>query len=162
MKTTATATAPPTRATPPSSNGFRPSTGAREPPLVVLDAVDVEAIDVLVLVALVLLEVDVSADVVDLPVVVVVKLLVVVDVILLVVEEVDALLVVVAVELVLLVVVVEVVLVVVDDVKVLEVVVVVVDTLTKLPKTAIGVTPPGGYALILPQSTTLLPVAFAL
>ena len=134
----------------------------REPPAVVLDAVDVEAIDFVVLVTLVCLEVDVSADVVDLPVVVVVELLVVVDVILLVVEEVDALLVVVAVELVRLVVVVEVVLVVVDDVKVLEVVVVVVDTLTKLPKTAIGVTPPGGYALILPQSTTLLPVALAL
>ena len=43
--------------------------------MVVLDAVDVEAIDVIVLVALVLLEVDVSADVVDLPVVVVVELL---------------------------------------------------------------------------------------
>ena len=133
----------------------------REPPAVVLDPVDVEAIDVVVLVTLVWLEVDVSADVVDLPVVVVVELLVVVEVILLVVEEVEALLVVVAVELVLLVVVVEVVLVVVDDVEVLEVVVVVVDTLTKLPKTAIGVTPPGGYALILPQSTTLLPAALA-
>ena len=129
--------------------------------MVVRDAVDVEAIDVVVLVALVWLEVDVSADVVDLPVVVVVELLVVVDVILLVVEEVEALLIVVAVELVLLVVVVEVVLVVVDDVKVLEVVVVVVETMTKLPKTAIGVTPPGGYALILPQSTILLPAALA-
>src|SRR5881296_3522053 len=138
MKTTATTTAPPS-ATPPSSNGFSPSMDEREPPAVVLDPVDVEAIDVVVLVTLVWLEVDVSADVVDLPVVVVVELLVVV--------EVEALLVVVAVELVLLVVVVEVVLVVVDDVEVLEVVVVVVDTLTKLPKTAIGVTPPGGYAL---------------
>ena len=151
----------------------------REPPAVVLDPVDVEAIDVVVLVTLVWLEVDVSADVVDLPVVVVVELLVVVDVILLVVEEVEVLLVVVvavillvveevevllvvvAVELVLLVMVVEVVLVVVDDVKVLDVVVVVVDTLTKLPKTAMGVTPPGGYALILPQPTTLLPAALA-
>ncbi len=150
----------------------------REPLAVVLDPVDVEAIDVVVLVALVWLKVDVRADVVDMPVVVVVELLVVVDVILLVVEEVEALLVVeeveallvveeveallvvVAVEVVLLVVVVEVVLVVVDDVEVLEVVVV-VDTLTKLPKTAIGVTPPGGYALILPQSTTLLPAALA-
>src|SRR2546428_3419884 len=84
MKTTATATAPPASATPPSSIGSMPSMGARPPPEVVVESVDVEAIDVVVLVAPVWLEVDVRADFVDVLVVVVIELLVVVDVVLLV------------------------------------------------------------------------------
>src|SRR2546425_9566405 len=106
MKTTATATAPPASATPPSSIGSMPSMGAGEPPAVVVDSVDVEAIDDVVLVAPVWLEVDVRAGLDDVlvVVVVVVELLVVVEAILLVVEEVEVLLAVV-VEMVLLVVV---------------------------------------------------------